>query len=482
MSKKKSIGINAVMSVMNSIMSIIFPLITFPYISHIFQVEDLGRFNFAKNYVDIFCTIAFLGIPTYAIREGAKIRDDREKIEKLLSELFTIGIYSSLLLSFFSVILSFFASKLHKYIVLISIFTIVIPFKMIGQEWIYNIYEDFTAFTFISIVMNAISVVLMFMFVHTPNDVEVYAIITVISTAGANVLMFFWGRTYCKVRTVKNTFLKKHLKAIIVLFSTYLSVIIYNKTDTALLGLLCGDYQVGIYSVSTKIYNMIKNCLLALTNVLQAQAVINIASDNHDIINSYLTKCFNVLLTFVMPCIFGIVITSLDIIELISGKEYMTAQSSLIILSVALFFAIFSTMQSSCILIPNSDEVFTLKGALLGAIINLLLNFVFIPLWNENGAAFTTLIAEAVVFFYYLNRCRLYYNYRDYIFSLKCVVCCIVMSIATYFIGTHIESLIQRIIIEIIMSVLIYGLMQIVTRNPFMIDIIWKLREMHGGS
>ena len=78
MTKRKSIGINAFMSVINSIMSILFPLITFPYITRILGVEDLGRYNFAKNFVDIFCTLAFLGIPTYAIREGAKIRNNKE--------------------------------------------------------------------------------------------------------------------------------------------------------------------------------------------------------------------------------------------------------------------------------------------------------------------------------------------------------------------------------------------------------------------
>ena len=49
-------------------------------------------------------------------------------------------------------------------------------------------------------------------------------------------------------------------------------------------------------------------------------------------------------------------------------------------------------MQSSCILIPNRDEMFTLKGSIYGAGVNLILNFIFIPLWKENGAALTTLL------------------------------------------------------------------------------------------
>jgi O-antigen/teichoic acid export membrane protein len=477
MTKKKSIGINAFMSVINSIMSILFPLITFPYITRILGVEDLGRYNFAKNFVDIFCTLAFLGIPTYAIREGAKIRNNKEKIDNLLSELFTIGLYSSISVSLFTIVISFMVSSLRKYTDLISIFVIIIPFKMMGQEWIYNIYEDFTAFSLISVMMNAISIILMFVFIHTPNDLRTYALITVISTVGTNVIMFFWGRKYCKVRLLKKTNFKKHGQAILVLFSTYISIMIYNKTDTALLGLMCGDYQVGIYSVSTKIYNMVKSCLLALTNVLQAQAVINIASNQQDKINEYLNKCFNLVLTFVMPCIFGIIITSRDIIKLISGDAYLVAQNSLIILSVALFFSLFSTMQSSCILIPNRDEMFTLKGSIYGAGVNLILNFIFIPLWKENGAALTTLIAEAVVFFYYFKRCKKYYNYKDFNFLLKCIICCFIMGISICLIRVFINTLILRIIVEIVIAVFIYGISQIFVKNPFMIDIFQKVKE-----
>lgn len=479
MIKKKSIGFNAFMSILNSVMNIIFPLITFPYITRILGVDDLGKYNFAKNFVDIFCMLAFLGIPTYAIREGAKIRNDRERISNLLSELFTIGFFSSIIVTFFAIFIPFIIPALNKYIDLISILAIIIPFKMIGQEWIYYIYEDFTAFSLTSIIMNIISIVLMFSFVHTQNDLRIYAVVTAISTVGTNVIMFFWGRRYCKVRIVKNPNIIKHGKAILVLFSSYISIMIYNNTDTILLGLMCGDYNVGIYGVSTKVYNMIKNCLLALTNVLQAQAVINMASNQQDKIENYMDKCFNMVLTFVMPCIFGIIITSKDIINLIAGKSYLSAQKSLIILSIALFFSLFSTMQSSCILIPNKDEIFTLRGSIYGACTNLILNFVFIPLWKENGAALTTLIAEAVVFFYYFRRSKKYYSYKNITFLAECVVCCFIMSVITYFIGNFINILILRIVVEVLIAVIVYGILQLSIKNPVAIGILENIRKKH---
>ena len=47
--KKKSLTMNAIMSGVRSILSILFPLITFPYVSRVLQVENLGKYNFANS-------------------------------------------------------------------------------------------------------------------------------------------------------------------------------------------------------------------------------------------------------------------------------------------------------------------------------------------------------------------------------------------------------------------------------------------------
>ena len=73
--KKHSLGINAALNGLQSILNLIFPLITFPYVSRILSVEGMGIYNFSSTYVGYFLLIAGLGINTYAIREGAKFRD-----------------------------------------------------------------------------------------------------------------------------------------------------------------------------------------------------------------------------------------------------------------------------------------------------------------------------------------------------------------------------------------------------------------------
>ena len=91
--KKKSIGINAVLNGFRSVLNILFPIITFPYVSRVLLVKGIGIYNFSSSIVSYFLLIAGLGISTYAVREGAKLRENRSKITQFASQVFTINVW-----------------------------------------------------------------------------------------------------------------------------------------------------------------------------------------------------------------------------------------------------------------------------------------------------------------------------------------------------------------------------------------------------
>ena len=79
----KKMGVNAALNLFKTALSIIFPLITYPYISRILGVENLGKINYTASIVGYFSLIAALGISTYTIREGGRIRSNSEKLSRL---------------------------------------------------------------------------------------------------------------------------------------------------------------------------------------------------------------------------------------------------------------------------------------------------------------------------------------------------------------------------------------------------------------
>ena len=52
--KKKSLGLNAFLNGLRSVLNLIFPLITFPYISRVLSVNGIGIYNFSNTYIGYF--------------------------------------------------------------------------------------------------------------------------------------------------------------------------------------------------------------------------------------------------------------------------------------------------------------------------------------------------------------------------------------------------------------------------------------------
>ena len=81
--KKKSIGINAILNLIKSALSIVFPLITYPYALRVLGTEGIGKVSYTSSIISYFSLIAMLGVSTYAIRDDQKL----EKIKKSFQNL-----------------------------------------------------------------------------------------------------------------------------------------------------------------------------------------------------------------------------------------------------------------------------------------------------------------------------------------------------------------------------------------------------------
>lgn len=94
-------GKNAFLNGFKNVLNLLFPLLTFPYVSKILNVEGIGRYNFAQSAVSYFSLIAGLGISSYAIREGAKYRENKKNLISSLLRCFCVMCSQQLLRTFY---------------------------------------------------------------------------------------------------------------------------------------------------------------------------------------------------------------------------------------------------------------------------------------------------------------------------------------------------------------------------------------------
>ena len=466
---------NALLNTAKTVLGILFPLITFPYVSRVLGVENLGIYSFSFSFLSYFLLIAAFGISTYGIREGTKYRENRKQIEKFVSELFSINMISTLFAYLLLVVFLFAIPDMIPYRKAVLILSAEILFTTLGVSWVCNIYEDFLAIAVRTIAFQIISLILIFVLVRTSNDLYKYVGILLLSNSGANIVNYFYIRKkYCRFRFTLKIDWKRHLKPVLVIFSTTLAITVYVSSDTTMLGFMTNDYQVGLYGTAVKVYTIIKNVLASILMVLIPQFTLIFSSGSKEESDQLFSKVFNILTAIMLPMCVGLFSLSEDVILIISGKEYIGAASALRLLSIAVIFSLYSYMYTQCVLIPIKEEKVVFRATVISAIVNIGLNFVLIPLWGIVAAAFTTIIAEFITFIIVFSFSRATVKLVAYGRNLVSTLIGCIGIILICFACRMIGPIVIRVTLSIMGSVLIYTIVLIVAKNP----VIVQLKDM----
>ncbi len=462
---QKSLKFNALLNGIRRVCYIIFPLITFPYVSRVMGAEAIGKFNFSNTIISFLVLISSLGINNYAMRDGAKVRDDKEKFQKFISEVFSISLVSTLI-SYILLFILLFIPKINSYMVILLILSIQILFNTIGVEWIYNIFEDHVYLTIRSIGIQILSLILLLLFVHSPDDLLIYAVISAIAGTGSNVLNLLFLKKYCKLKVTKELNLEKHLKPILILFASQIAITVYASSDIAILGFICDDYTVGIYAISVKIYTILKSVLAAIVVVSIPRFSYYIGTKNNDAYKKSASNVYKTILTLCIPTIFGLILLSKEAVLLVGGNEYLQSYKSLILLSLAIMFCIASYFWDQCVLIPHQEEKKVLFITMVTALVNVVLNLIFIPFYSEVAAAATTVISEALVFIYSVVKGKKYLHVDGVFKTLfKISVGCILMTILVLSLKHIVTNFYLYIILSLVLSVMLYFIVELLLNN-----------------
>lgn len=402
----KSVAKNALYSGLRTVCNMVFPLITYPYAARVLLAENLGKVDFGSSIISYFLLIAGLGIITYATREGAARREDREELNRFSSEVFTINIVSTAFAYLLLGCLIALWPRLQGYALLIAIQSLAIVGTTLGVEWVYAVHEDYGYITARSIVVQVVSTILMFLLVKKPEDYIIYAGITVFANVGANLFNFIHSRRYVHIGLVWHFDYMKHLVPMLILFGNAIAITIYVNIDITLINIFKSDYQVGIYSLAVKVYTIIKSLLNSITGVSLPRLSLYKASGQTEEYEHLQELISHALVVIVLPVMALFFLMADYVVMIIGGEGFALSVRPLRILCTALIPAVFACYVTSAIILPNRGEMLNLKATAVGAIVNLVANLLVIPMYGIVGAAFTTVFAEFVVLFcsVYLGR------------------------------------------------------------------------------
>lgn len=395
--KEKSLKKNFCMNAILTMSQFIFPLITFPYVSRILLAEGTGKVSFATSIISYFAMFAQLGIPTYGIRACAQVRNDKKKLSKTAREIFIINIIMSILayIVFFIALCN--VPRLKDEKTLLIIVSATIFFNAIGMEWLYKALEQYTYITIRSVIFKFIALIAMFLLIHQQSDYIIYGAISIFASSASNIFNFFNVHKYISLRPVGEYNFKQHLKAVSVFFALSCAATIYVNLDTVMLGFMKTNVDVGYYNAAVKIKTILVSIVTSLGTVLLPRASYYVEHGLKEDFYRITKKAINFVFLVATPLMLYFMFFAKEGIFFLSGNTYGGAIVPMQIIMPTLFFIGLTNIMGMQILVPLGKENIVLYSEIVGAVVDLAINYILIPKYASAGAAIGTLVAEIAV-------------------------------------------------------------------------------------
>lgn len=445
---RKSITFNAIMNILLTVSNLLFPLISFPYVTRVLSVMALGKVNFFNTVGSYAVMLATLGMGTYGIRACAKNRDDTKKLSQTVQELLVIRIISTIVVMFGLVILYFFVAKFNQNFSLFIIQCCYLITSICSFEWLFSGLEQYSYITKRSVFFKLLSLVLLVILVKSPDDYIIYAAITVFSTSAGYLCNLLYSKKFISYKKVAKYNLRKHLKPMFLLFAANLAVSVYTSLDTVMLSFISGDKAVGYYTVAVKIKTILLSMVNAISAVLLPRLTYYISEKRVKEYNMLLKKSISIITTIALYFSVYFILEAKNSILFLSGKEYIPAVFPMQIMMPILIISGFSNITGNQILLSKGMDSFFMRAVIVGAVADVGLNILLMPKLGVIGAALATVMAEIIQMII-----QVYYS-KEYL--LKCV---------------DVKMLIKEIIAIIIAILFVYIYESLTTLNPI-IDLL----------
>ncbi len=446
---KKSVAKNYIFNLINQFLSILLPLITTPYVARILGSNNLGIYSYTLSITTYFVLLGNLGVTLYGQKEIAYVQDNEYKRTKTFLEIFIMKLITSLLsiLIFYILFVTY-----GKYKIYYSILIIELIANMIDITWLFQGMEEFKKTVTKNIIIKIFSILLIFIFIKKPSDLNSYFWIYVLSNLlGSLSLWTYIKRILIKIdlRTL-NPF--KHIKPCIILFIPQVAVSIYTILDKTMIGLLANDIsQVAYYEQSQKIIKVGLVIITSFGAVMLPRISNYFAKNDNKRIKDSLTKSFSFVTMLSIPMLFGFIAVAKSLIPLFLGDEFNKSIILLQMISPILLFVSLTNVIGQQFLLPVKREKQYTISIVVGAITNACLNFILIGFYGALGATIASVIAEFMIFII-----MLYYTKKDFDYKM------VFVNIGKYLVFSLIMFLLCKTIEFIIKPSLTCLLLQIV--------------------
>lgn len=469
----KSLSVNYLFNLLNTASGILFPLITFPYATRVLGAENIGQLNFFNSIINYVVLFSGLGIATYASKEIATVRDNVRLMTQKSVEVFLLHMFLTFIGYLAVFVLVLITPRVQENQPLFWLLSLNLFFTAIGCEWLYIAVEEFKYIAIRGFIIKALCVIFLFLFVRNSDDLLFYGLYSVIGSLGGNIVNFARLTHYINGNLIdwKHLNVFSHLLPSIQIFGLSLITSIYLNLDTIMLGFLSDNKSVAYYTGATKLTKLMMAFTTSLTVVVLPRLSNIFGKSDSSAYKDLVDKSYKYILLISAPIAIGLFVLSKPLILLFCGEEFIPAIPCAQLMSPIILFI--STSYLICqAFYPLGKLKYMYIAAIAAALTNFILNYMFIPVLQERGAAIATIVAELVSLIIYLFFAKRIIHLRIInlsvikIFTSTSVMLLVLMVMKDFFYNVFLEILFVPI-----MGAIVYIVVLSVLKEKLLYDI-----------
>ena len=378
-----------------------------PIYIRLLSTAEYGEWSVFQSWAGILIIFASLNLycGVYT-KKMVNIIDSKER-DKYTSCMQGLGTLSTMLLFVLYMVSSDWSNRFFgldtRFAVLLFLYFAVYPaFSFWGaRQRIEYRYKPMVVVTIaVSLLIPAISLLLL-NFTNLRAKSLILGYLVVQSSFG----LVFYIIQFCRGRCFyKKEYWNYALKFNIPLIPHYLSLIVLGQSDRIMIKYYCGDSDAGIYSFAYQIAAAINVLVVAINGSRVPWTYEQLREKSYD----GLAKTTNMLVCMMALIVFAVSLVSPEIIGILGTSDYSIAVYVVPVVALGLYFTFVYDLYASIEFYYGATR-YVMYASITGAVLNIALNAVFLPIYGFIAAAYSTLV------------CYIAFMLMHYLFSRKVV-------------------------------------------------------------
>lgn len=389
----------------------IFPLIVYPYVSRVLGVTRIGACNFVDSIVQYFILLSMFGITSIGVREIAKAKNDKDRLNQVYNSIFWTNALFTIISVVLLIVVIFSVQDLYEYrkLLYVGVLKVVSNFFLI--DWLFRGLEEFKYITIRTLLVKCLYVIAVFLFIKEETDYTTYYLLTVMMITVNSIFNHRYSRNFVKV-SFRNIKCGTFIYPIIIMGVYSVMTSMYTTFNTAYLGFVAGDKEVGYYTTAHTLYGALLALFGAFTNVMLPRMSSLVSEGNIERFKYLLSKSSNILFSYSIPFVLLFIVYAPEIINLYAGKGFEGAilpmQISMPLMIVIGYEQIIITQG----LLPLDKNKAVLVNAIIGAFVGVVLSLIIVGKLKSVGSTLVWTVSELCVLISASVFIKKYLNYR----------------------------------------------------------------------